>query len=67
VRHRGLLDDPLLWLVAPRGSDPVQPANHTWFLAAWAFREVRFERLTEGDARMERIDVATEVVEEGEP
>jgi hypothetical protein len=53
--------------VAPRGSDPVQPANHTWFLAACAFREVRLERLTEGDARMERIDVATEVVEEGEP
>ena len=65
---QGFLDeDTLLLLVAPMNFDTVVPGEQTWFLAAWGFREGTFERLTEGNAPMELIDVATDVVEDGNP
>ncbi|MGH3345627.1 MAG: hypothetical protein ACRDO4_01480 [Nocardioides sp.] len=65
---QGFLDEEtLLLLVAPMDFDTMEPGDQTWFLAAWDFREGTFERLTEGDTRMGRIDVATALVEDGSP
>ena len=56
-----------VWSRSGMDFETVQPGDQTWFLAAWDFRAGTFERLTEGGARMDVIDVATDVVEDENP